>query len=332
MSPASRPRRLRQTEALRSLVRETVLRPEALIAPFFVVHGNRFRRLIPSMPGQFQLSVDELLREAEKVQKAGILSVLLFGIPEEKDTRGSEAYDSNGITQQAVRALKKRFPKLVVFSDLCFCEYTDHGHCGIIRETKSGSWDVDNDATLKLIERTAVIQAEAGADFVSPSGMMDGAVGAIRAALDKAGLSSTGIMAYSAKYASSFYGPFRDAVKSAPQFGGRQTYQMDPGNIREALHEIREDVRQGADMVMVKPALSYLDVIAKIRPELSVPLVAYNVSGEYAMVKAAAEKGWVGRKGDATVGLEILTSIKRAGADLIISYHALEVASLLKRG
>lgn len=331
MNIALRPRRLRQSESLRSLVRETLLQPSALIAPFFVTHGHRLRRLIASLPGHAQLSLDELLMDVERAESLGIKSILLFGIPKKKDPRGLEAYASNGIVQQAIKIIKKKFPRLIIFADLCFCEYTDHGHCGIIRPRRDGRPDVDNDATLRLLEKTAVVQADAGADFVAPSGMMDGAVAAIRGALDRAGHTDVGILAYAAKYASVFYGPFREAAKSAPKFGNRRGYQMDPANVREALHEIREDVRQGADMVMVKPALSYLDVIAKVRPELSVPLVAYNVSGEYAMVKAAEEKGWLGQKGDPSVALEVLTSIKRAGADLIITYHALEVARHLRR-
>ncbi len=331
MKNALRPRRLRQSESVRSLVRETVLQPQSLIAPFFVTHGRGLRRLIGSLPGHAQLSIDELIVDVDRAHRLGIQSVLLFGLPKKKDPLGKEAYAPNGIVQQAVKALKKKFPRLVVFTDLCLCEYTDHGHCGIVTPRRDGRPDVDNDATLRLLEKAAVVQARAGADFVAPSGMMDGAVEAIRGALDRAGFKNVGILAYAAKYASVFYGPFRDAAESAPKFGNRRGYQMDPSNAREARHEIREDVRQGADMVMVKPALSYLDVIARIRPELTVPLVAYNVSGEYAMVKAAEEKGWLGRRGDPSVALEILTSIKRAGADLIITYHALEVARQLKK-
>lgn len=283
------------------------------------------------MPGQSQVSLDLLLSDVSRAWKLGIRSVLLFGIPKKKDSVGSDAFSAGGIIQQAVRALRKKFPQLVIFTDLCFCEYTDHGHCGILKKRRDGQWDVDNDSTLKLIQKAALAQAKAGANFVAPSGMMDGTVEAIRSALDKAGYSQVGILAYAAKYASVFYGPFRDAAESAPKFGDRKTYQMDMANQREALHEIREDVRQGADMVMVKPALSYLDVIARIRPELSVPLVAYNVSGEYAMVKAAEEKGWLGDTKIPRVALEVLTSIRRAGADLIITYHALEVAQFLAR-
>jgi porphobilinogen synthase len=255
--------------------------------------------------------------------------VLLFGIPSQKDAKGKDAYSPKGIIQQAVRALKKTCPHLIVMTDLCFCEYTTHGHCGIVKKNKKGEWDVDNDATLELIGKAAVAQADAGADFVAPSGMMDGAVGAIRSALDKKGFREVGIVAYSAKYASVFYGPFRDAAGSTPQFGHRQSYQMDPANIREAEKEILTDVAEGADMVMVKPALSYLDVIAKAKAAVKVPLVAYNVSGEYAMVKAAEKNGWLDNRNE-RVAREILTSIKRAGADLIISYHAVDVAKALR--
>lgn len=310
-------------------MKENRLSASDLIAPYFVVPGRGVRRPISSMPGQFNLSLDQLLLDAAKLESLGILSVLLFGIPEKKDALGSDATSRRGIIQQAVRALKKRFPKLVVMTDLCFCEYTSHGHCGVIKKEKSGRWNVDNDATLKLIRKAAFVQAEAGADFVAPSGMMDGAVAAIREELDKRGYKNTGILAYSAKYASVFYGPFRDAAGSRPQFGDRRAYQMDPANAREALREIKEDVDEGADMVMVKPALSYLDVIAKVRSELKVPLVAYNVSGEYAMVKAAERMGWI--DGTGRSALEILTSIKRAGADLIITYHAVEAARMLKQ-
>ena len=325
----NRPRRLRQSHAIRRLVRETTLSPSHLIAPYFVTHGRRVRRPIRSMPGQFQLSVDELLREAARLKPLGILAVLLFGLPKKKDADGSEAWAEDGIVQQAVRALKSKFPDLVVFTDLCFCEYTTHGHCGVITK-QGGSARIDNDMTLENIRKTAVAQARAGADFVAPSGMIDGAVGAIRHALDANRFKETGILAYSAKYASVFYGPFRDAAGSAPQFGDRRSYQMDPSNSREAIREIRADVAEGADMVMVKPALSYLDVIHAVRPELKIPLVAYNVSGEYAMVKAAEKNGWLSGAAKSRTALEILTAIKRAGADLVITYHAVDVARRLR--
>ncbi len=282
------------------------------------------------MPGQYQLSVDQLLVETKALRSLGVLSVLLFGVPSKKDSQGRDAYSAQGIIQQAVRALKKNCPDLIVVTDLCFCEYTSHGHCGIVKKNKQGQWDVDNDATLNILGKAAVAQARAGADFVAPSGMMDGAVAAIRAALDKNGFKNTGILAYSAKYASVFYGPFREAAGSTPQFGHRQTYQMNPANVREGLKEILADVQEGADMVMVKPALSYLDVIARIKPELKIPLIAYNVSGEYAMVKAAEKNKWIDNQNE-RCAIEILTSIRRAGADLIITYHAVDVAKVLQR-
>lgn len=309
------------------MLRETELRHSHLIMPFFVTHGVSVRRPISSMPGQFQLSIDQLLIEAGRADRTGIPAVILFGIPKKKDAFGSEAFAVDGIVQQAVRALKKKFPKLIVMTDLCFCEYTTHGHCGIVKKTKMG-WDIDNDATLKLIAKTALAQAKAGADFVAPSGMMDGAVATIRDVLDKAKFKNTGVLAYSAKFASAFYGPFREAARSTPQFGDRHGYQMDPANRKEALKEVQADLDEGADMVMVKPALSYLDVIAAVKACVNVPVVAYNVSGEYAMVKAADKFGWLD---GAKTALEILTSIKRAGADLIITYHALEVALLSSR-
>ncbi|MCG3204521.1 MAG: Delta-aminolevulinic acid dehydratase [Elusimicrobia bacterium] len=326
----TRPRRLRSTPFLRTLIRETHLGPQNLIVPYFVVHGEKVRRPIPSMPGQYQLSVDELVKEAAQLESLGLKAVLLFGLPAKKDARGSQAWSPNGIVQQAVRELKKHFPQLVVMTDLCFCEYTSHGHCGVVKKNKKRERVIDNDTTLKLLGITAVAQAHAGADFVAPSGMMDGAVRAIRLALDQNGHTQTGILAYSAKYASVFYGPFRDAAASAPQFGDRRSYQMDPSNIREAIREIQMDVLEGADMVMVKPALSYLDVIHAVRPELKIPLVAYNVSGEYAMVKAAEKLGWLQGSEKSQAAMEILLSIRRAGADLIISYHALEVARQLR--
>ena len=310
------------------MVRETSLTAAHLIVPMFVLEGRSQRRAIASMPGQFQLSIDELLKDVQRQRALGLTSTLLFGLPAKKDAVGSQAWAATGVVQRAVRAIKNKWPEHVVFTDLCFCEYTSHGHCGVLtRRGRTAS--VDNDATLKNLAKAAVAQARAGADFVAPSGMMDGAVAAIRSALDKNGFQHTGILAYAAKYASVFYGPFRDAAGSAPQFGDRRAYQMDPSNAREALRELREDVEQGADMVMVKPALSYLDVIARIRPELDVPLVAYNVSGEYAMVKAAESKGWLDGAAESRAALEIVTSIRRAGADLIITYHATEIAKHL---
>lgn len=266
------------------------------------------------MPGQFQLSIDELLKEADRLVRKGIPAVLLFGIPSRKDPKGTEAYAANGIVQQAIRALKKRFPKLLVVADLCFCEYTDHGHCGIVR--KGG---LDNDATLGLIAKTAVAQAKAGADIIAPSGMIDGMVKAIRTALDKAGFQNILIMSYAAKYASAFYGPFREAAESAPQFGDRKTYQMSPANAEEALREVGLDIQEGADIVMVKPALAYLDIIRRVKDTYHVPVAAYNVSGEYSMVKAAGKNGWVDED---RITREILLAIRRAGADWIITYHA----------
>lgn len=327
-SLSHRYRRLRRNANVRNWVRETELRADDFILPLFVKPGRSQRLPIPSMPGQYQLSIDELVVEVAHAVSFGIPAVLLFGLPAKKDIRASDAYAANGIVQQAVRVLKKKFPHLIVITDLCFCEYMTHGHCGIVRKGKNGSADVDNDATLGLIRKTAAAQARAGADFIAPSGMMDGTVAVIRDELDKKNFKDVGILGYSAKYASVFYGPFRDAADSTPQFGDRKTYQMDPGNAREALKEIERDVHEGADMVMVKPALSYLDVLAKAKSSLRIPLVAYNVSGEYAMVKAAEKQGWLnGLK----TAWEILTSIKRAGADRIITYHALEVARLLKQ-
>jgi porphobilinogen synthase len=326
--PLARGRRLRQNFTVRSLVQESHLRVTDLIMPFFVVHGTRLRHPISSMPGQFQLSIDELLRELKNVESLGIRAILLFGLPDKKDPLGRQAYAINGIVQKAIRAVKKHFPQLIVMADLCFCEYTDHGHCGVLTPSKQGV-DVDNDKTLKLIEKAALAQAEAGVDFVAPSGMMDGAVKTIRQALDRKKYFRVGILSYSAKYASAFYGPFREAAQSAPQFGDRRSYQMDPPNSKEALREILTDITEGADMVMVKPALSYLDILFQVRSHVHVPVVAYNVSGEYAMVKAAEKMGWLEGGQNCRSAMEILTSMKRAGADLIITYHALEVARQL---
>ena len=305
----------------RRLVRETALSPGDFVYPLFVVHGRDAREEIPSMPGQYHLSLDRLAAEAEELRALGVPAVLLFGLPASKDDIGSEAYAEDGIVQQAVRALKQADPELVVITDVCLCEYTSHGHCGVIVDG-----EVDNDSSLELLARTAVSHARAGADVVAPSDMMDGRVAAIRSALDDAGSVNTAIMAYAAKYASAFYGPFREAAESTPQFGDRRGYQMDPPNAREALAEIAADVAEGADIVMVKPALAYLDVLSQARARFDLPLAAYNVSGEYAMVQAAARNGWIDGQ---RVALEVLTSIKRAGADIIITYHAKEAARWL---
>lgn len=321
--PKIRPRRLRSTLASRRLVRETELTSADLIQPFFVRPGKNERRPVRSMPGVNQLSVDQLAKDVRACVKLGIPAIILFGVPEKKDPLGREAYSSDGIVQRSVREVKNALPDLLVLTDLCLCEYTDHGHCGVVR----GS-EIDNDATLELLGQTALVQAEAGADWVAPSGMMDGAVSAIRRALDQGGRKNTAILAYAAKYASAFYGPFRDAAQSAPAFGDRRTHQMDPANGREALREVALDINEGADMVMVKPALAYLDVIKRVRDRFDVPVAAYNVSGEYAMVKAAAAKGWI--DGDRVME-EILLSIKRAGADAILTYHAREMAQRLAR-
>ncbi|MSP13630.1 MAG: porphobilinogen synthase, partial [Chloroflexi bacterium] len=320
-TPRVRPRRLRRTPALRSLVRETQLQATDFIYPLFVVHGRGVRQEINSMPGVYHLSLDELAREVADVGALGIPGVLLFGLPAHKDVLGSEDYDPAGIVQQAIRTIRQENPELLVVTDVCMCQYTDHGHCGIIRDGR-----IDNDATLKYLAMTAISHADAGADIVAPSAMMDGQVGAIRAVLDDAGFYETAILAYAAKYASSFYGPFREAADSPPKFGDRRQYQMDPPNAREALREVALDIAEGADMVMVKPALAYLDVIHQVRQNFNVPLAAYNVSGEYSMIKAAARNGWLNER-QAT--LELLTGIKRAGADVILSYHALEVARWL---
>ena len=317
-----RPRRLRRTESIRSLVRETVVGAEDLIYPLFVVPNHRPRVEIGSMPGVFQSRVREAVDDARRAYDAGIRAVLLFGIPEVKDAIGSASWDPSGPVQSAIEAIKRSVPGMTVIADVCLCEYTDHGHCGVIVDT-DGLKDVDNDQTLPLLMKQAISFAAAGADFVAPSDMMDGRVGAIRRALDERAMPEVGIMAYSAKFASGFYGPFREAAESAPQFGDRRTYQMDPANIREAMREIELDVEEGADVIMVKPALSYLDVIRAARERFDLPVAAYNVSGEYSMVKAAAERGWIDGP---RVMNEILTSIKRAGADLIITYHALELA------
>jgi len=320
--PAYRPRRLRKNENLRRMVRETSLSVDDLIYPLFVAPGKNFKKEILSMPGNYQMSIDLIVEEAKEVRSLGIPAILLFGIPEKKDEVGSEAYDENGIVQRAIRAIKKEVPDLIVITDVCLCEYTSHGHCGIVRDG-----EVLNDITLELLAKEAITHAEAGADMVAPSDMMDGRVAAIRSGLDENGFQDIPIMAYSAKQASAFYGPFREAAESTPQFGDRRAYQMDAANILEALREVELDIEEGADIVMVKPALSCLDLIHAIKKEFGYPTAAYNVSGEFSMVKAAAEKGWLDEK---RVTLEILTGIKRAGADIIITYHAKDVARWLQ--
>ncbi len=322
--PNVRGRRLRRTEQMRAMVRETVLHPADLVYPLFITEGSGVQRAVPSMPGVTQLSIDRMVEEVGTITELGIPAVLLFGLPDEKDAVGTGAYSAEGIVQRATRELKARYPDLLVITDVCLCEYTDHGHCGLLQGTH-----VDNDASLDLHARTAISHVEAGADIVAPSNMMDGTVGAIRRSLDGRGYTGTPIMAYSAKYASGFYGPFRDAAASAPSFGDRRSYQMDPANGREALREVALDVAEGADIVMVKPALAYLDVIARVRASVDLPVAAYNVSGEYAMVKAAAANGWLDERRIVT---EILTGIKRAGADIIITYHAKEIARGLREG
>ncbi len=323
--PSRRGRRLRRTGALRGLVRESVLDPRVLVQPVFVAEGIREPRPIASMPGQRQETRRSVVELGRRAVGLGIPAVLVFGIPARKDASGSEAWAPSGVAQTGIRALKEAFGDgLTVIADLCLCEYTDHGHCGVL-EGKA----VDNDRTLEIYQRIAVSQAEAGADLIGPSGMMDGQVAAIRSALDQSGHSEVGIMAYAVKYASAFYGPFREAAESTPSFGDRASYQMDPANRREAVAELAQDLAEGADVLMVKPALAYLDVVAEARARFQVPIAAYNVSAEYAMVKAAAERGWIDER---RMTLEILTSIRRAGADLVISYHALEAAGWMRDG
>ena len=317
-----RPRRLRASAGIRNMVRETQLSVHDFVYPIFVVPGINIRKEIPSLPGQYHLSADQALETARQAAALGIPAVLLFGLPEYKDAKGSSAWDMKSPVQRAMMLIKKALPDLVVIGDVCLCEYTDHGHCGLLK-----GQEVDNDPTLDLLARVAVSQAKAGADVIAPSDMMDGRVAAIREALDVEGFAQRTIMAYSAKYASAFYGPFREAADSAPKFGDRRTYQMDPANVREAMREVDLDVSEGADIIMVKPAMAYMDVISKVRDGFELPVAAYNVSGEYAMVKAAAANGWMEEQ---RTTLEILTGIKRSGADIIITYHALEAAAWLR--
>jgi porphobilinogen synthase len=319
--PATRMRRLRRTKALRELVRETDLRPSQLVQPLFVVAGEGVREPVESMPGIERYSISELVSEAGEVLAAGVRAVILFGIPAEKDELASGAYDDEGVVQLAIRALKEAHPGLVVVTDVCLCEYTSHGHCGFVRDG-----EVDNDITLELLAKTAISHAEAGVDVVAPSDMMDGRVGAIRTQLDEEGHSSVPIIAYSAKYASAFYGPFREAAESAPEFGDRRGYQMDPANAREAVREAKLDLEEGADVLMVKPAVPYLDVISRVKQETGAPVAAYHVSGEYSMLKAAAGNGWLDER---QAVLETLTAIRRAGADIVVTYHAKEAAGWL---
>ena len=320
--PVTRPRRLRRTDTIRRMVRETKLSVDDFVYPLFVTFGKKVADPIPSMPGHFRYSVDNLVKEVRQAHKLGVPAVLLFGIPETKDPRGTSAYDRNGEVQTAVRAIKDKLPEVCVITDVCLCEYTSHGHCGLIEGHR-----ILNDPSLELLAEMALSHAEAGADIVAPSDMMDGRVGAIREVLDESGFDETAILSYAVKYASAFYGPFRDAADSAPSFGNRATYQMDPANGAEALREAALDVEEGADMLMVKPALPYLDVIAAVRETFDLPLAAYNVSGEFSMVKAAAASGWVDGE---RVMMEMLTSIKRAGADIILTYFAKEAAKLLR--
>ncbi len=318
MFPEYRPRRLRQNEAFRRMIRETVLTTSDLILPLFAIGGKDVQNPIPSMPGQYQLSIDRLVKTCLEVKKLDIPAVMLFGIPDKKDALATGAYAKDGIIQKAVKAVKDKVPELMVITDVCLCEYTDHGHCGVVEKNM-----VDNDASLDLIARTALSHAKAGADMVAPSDMMDGRVAEIRESLDDSGFSQVPIMAYAAKYCSGFYGPFRQAADSAPKFGDRRTYQMDPANALEAIREVTLDIEEGADIVMVKPALPYLDVICRVRQEFDLPVAAYNVSGEYAMIKAADQLGWLDGK---RVMMESLTSIKRAGADMILTYFAMDAA------
>ncbi len=324
--PYVRLRRLRQNNLLREMVKETEISIKDLIYPLFVVEGSNIRKEVPSMPGIYNLSIDGVIKECRELEELGIPAIILFGIPDKKDEIGSSAYDPNGIIQKAVREIKKEKINLIVITDVCFCEYTSHGHCGILREGKYGL-EVDNDKTLEILVKEALSHAEAGADIVAPSDMMDGRVLAIREALDENGFSSIPILAYSAKFASAFYGPFREAAQSAPSFGDRKGYQMDPANGNEALREVELDIEEGADIVMVKPALSYMDIIWRVKERFGVPVACYNVSGEYSMVKAASSLGYIDEK---KIVMEILLSMKRAGADLILTYFAKDVAKYLK--
>jgi len=322
--PTYRPRRLRRNEKLRKLIRETTLEPRNLIYPLFIGPGKDKAQAVSSMPGIAQLTVDRAVRECQEVKALDIPAVILFGIPEHKDALGKEAYADSGVVQQAIRAIKETVADLLVITDVCLCEYTDHGHCGVV---KNG--DVDNDATLELLAEEALSHARAGADIVAPSDMMDGRVAAIRKILDENNFSQTPIMAYAAKYASGFYGPFREAAESTPQFGDRRSYQMDPANAEEALREVELDIREGADIVMVKPALAYLDVIYRVKQKFGYPLAAYNVSGEYSMIKAAGQNGWID---EPRIMMEVLYAIRRAGADMILTYFAKDAAKLLRTG
>lgn len=321
MFPIARPRRLRQNATIRRMVRETRVTVDNLVLPLFAVGGKNVKNPIPSMPGQFQLSVDNLVETVSEARDLGIPAVMMFGIPDKKDALGTQAYAKDGIVQKAVSAIKKKVPDILVITDVCLCQYTDHGHCGIVEKGV-----IQNDPTLELLARAAVSHAKAGADMVAPSDMMDGRVGFIRDMLDENGFESIPIMSYAVKYCSAFYGPFREAAHSAPQFGDRRTYQMDPANWREAIREAAMDVEEGADIIMVKPALPYLDIITRVRDEIDLPVAAYNVSGEYAMIKAAEKMGWINGK---TVMMETLTAIRRAGADIIMTYFAMDAAKVL---
>jgi len=323
MFPYHRPRRLRKNETIRRMVRETSLSPDNFIYPLFITFGKKVRKEIKSMPGCYQESVDMAVRHAKEVYSLGIPAIILFGIPEHKDEIGTGAYDPHGVVQEAIRAIKNRIPELCIITDVCMCEYTSHGHCGLIKDG-----DVQNDPTLELLAKEAVSHAQAGADMVAPSDMMDNRVEAIRLALDEEGFSGLPIMSYAAKYASAFYGPFREAAESTPQFGDRRTYQMDPANRREALKEVALDIEEGADIVMVKPAMTYLDIISAVKESFDVPVAAYNVSGEYSCIKAAAKLGWIDEE---RAMMELLTSIRRAGADLILTYFAKDAARVLNR-
>lgn len=329
MNEEIRPRRMRRNQTLRRMVRETSLSVDDLILPLFIREGSGVRNPIRSMPGQFQWSIDTVVEVAQEAESLGVPGVILFGIPDHKDPLGTEAYADDGIIPRAIRELKKTCGKLAVITDVCLCEYTDHGHCGAVKPNRDGLLDVDNDSTVELLVREAMSHARAGADIVAPSDMMDGRIGAIRSALDGEGLESVPIMAYSAKFASAFYGPFRDAAESPPQFGDRRSYQMDSANLNEAMREIQLDVEQGADIVMVKPALPYLDVIRRAVDTFDLPIAAYNVSGEYAMIKAAAANGWIDERNAA---MECLLSIRRAGAKMILTYWALDAARWLRSG